>query len=472
MLHHYLPSNLATPYLISEWAIRIVMLFFVPTRRTPQAAQAWLLLIFFLPIPALILYAAIGRPRFPQWRTERFHRLSPFFAGVARALGDAQAVPEPGTTGGSASLALRLGSLPATGGNRIAFLGDYDEAVERLIADIDAARHSIRILVYIFADDPVGSRVIEALGRAAARGVACHVLIDAFGSHRWSRRVLARLNDAGVDARRALPFRLLHRHTRNDMRNHRKLFVIDGTVGYAGSQNIVGKAFRPGIVNRELVARLTGPIVAEMDAVFVGDWYLETEEMLEAAPVPAPDGGTVAQLLPSGADYPLEGFETLLVWQIHEARRRVIVTTPYLVPDEDVLGAMRTAVARGVQVDLIVSKVADQKMVSLAQRSYFESLLRAGVSIWRFRTYLLHAKNVSIDGNLAVVGSSNVDLRSFQLNDEVSLLLYDRESVSSLVAIQEDYMEHSERLTLEAWCARSRGQKLLESLARMVGPLL
>jgi cardiolipin synthase len=148
------------------------------------------------------------------------------------------------------------------------------------------------------------------------------------------------------------------------------------------------------------------------------------------------------------------------------------VTTPYLVPDEDVLGAMRTAVARGVQVDLIVSKVADQKMVSLAQRSYFESLLRAGVSIWRFRTYLLHAKNVSIDGNLAVVGSSNVDLRSFQLNDEVSLLLYDRESVSSLVAIQEDYMEHSERLTLEAWCARSRGQKLLESLARMVGPLL
>jgi cardiolipin synthase len=471
MLHHYLPSNLATPYLVSEWVIRIAMLFFVPTRRTPQAAQAWLLLIFFLPLPGLILYAAIGRPRFPKWRTERLHRLAPFFAGVSRALSEAQVVPEAGT-GGSASLAHRLGSLPATSGNRIVFLDDYDETIERLIADIEAARHSVRILIYIFADDPVGSRVIEALCGAAARGVACHVLIDAFGSHRWSRRVLARLNDGGVDARRALPFRLFHRRTRNDMRNHRKLFVIDGSVGYAGSQNIVGKAFRRGIVNRELVARLTGPIVAEVDAVFVGDWYLETEEMLEAAPIPAPDGGAVAQLLPSGADYPLEGFETLLVWQIHEARRRVIVTTPYLVPDEDVLGAMRTAVARGVQVDLIVSKVADQKMVSLAQRSYFESLLRAGISIWRFRDYLLHAKNVSIDGNLAVVGSSNVDLRSFQLNDEVSLLLYDRDSVARLEAIQQGYIEHSDRLTLEAWRSRPRAQKLLESLARLVGPLL
>jgi cardiolipin synthase len=472
MIQHYLPSGLATPYLISEWAIRIVMLFFVPTRRTPQAAQAWLLLIFFLPIPGLILYAAIGRPRFPQWRTERFHRLAPFFAGVARSIEDAGAATEPGATGGLAALAKRLGSLPATTGNGVEFLGDYDGAVDRLVADIDGARRTVRILVYIFADDDVGLRVIDALGRAASRGVACHVLIDAFGSHRWGRRVVARLKDKGVEARRALPFRLLHRRTRNDMRNHRKLFLIDGTIGYAGSQNIVDKAFRPGIVNRELVARLTGPVVAEMDAVFVGDWYLETEEMLEAAPVPAAAGEAVTQLLPSGADYPLEGFETLLVWQVHRAERRVIVTTPYLVPDEDVLSAMRTAVARGVQVDLIVSHVADQKMVSLAQRSYFESLLSAGVSIYRFRKYLLHAKNVSIDGALAIVGSSNVDLRSFQLNDEVSLLLYDRDSVRGVEATQEDYIAYSDRLTLEAWRARSRVQKLLESLARLVSPLL
>src|SRR4051812_34486122 len=182
MLHHYLPDDLVVPYLIIGWVIRIAMLFFVPSRRTPQAAQAWLLLIFFLPIPGLILYAAIGRPCFPRWRSERFRRLAPFFADVSRGLGEAKAVREAGTTGGLASLALHLGSLPATKGNGIDFLPDYDAAIERLIADIDAARRSIRILVYIFADDAVGLRVIHALGRAAARGVACHVLIDAFGS--------------------------------------------------------------------------------------------------------------------------------------------------------------------------------------------------------------------------------------------------------------------------------------------------
>ena len=148
------------------------------------------------------------------------------------------------------------------------------------------------------------------------------------------------------------------------------------------------------------------------------------------------------------------------------------MTTPYLVPDEDVIGAMRTAVARGVEVDLIVSRVADQKMVSLAQRSYFDSLLAAGISIYRFRDYLLHAKNVTIDGNLAIVGSSNVDLRSFQLNDEVSLLLYDRESVARLEAIQDGYIEASDRLTKAAWDKRPRAQRVLESLARLVSPLL
>ena len=475
MISHFAPG-LATYYLICEWAIRIGMLFFVPFRRTPQAAQSWLLLIFFLPIPGALLYAAIGRPRFPAWRKQRFLALRPFFADISQALVDAGAVPD--APGPAEALADTLGFLPATAGNTVEFLDDYDATVDRLVADIDSARHHVRILVYIFADDSTGRKLIDALVRAAARGVACHVMIDAFGSHHWSRRVMALLTAAGVEARLVLPFRLLHRRTRNDMRNHRKLFIVDGVIGYAGSQNIVDRSFKPGIVNRELVARLTGPVVTEMNAVFVGDWYLETERMIpsvENGPVeicaPGPGSGT-AQLLPSGADYPLEGFETFLVWQIHRAEHRVIVTTPYLVPDEDLLGAMRTAVARGVAVDLIVSTVADQKLVSLAQRSYFEGLLDAGIRIHRFRDFLLHAKNVSIDGTLAVVGSSNVDLRSFQLNDEVSLLLCDAESVARLEAIQQGYIEGSDLLTADQWRARPKVQRVLESLARLVSPLL
>lgn len=473
MIAHYLPG-LATEYFILEWLIRLAMLFVVPFRRTPQAAQAWLLTIFFLPVPGVILYAAIGRPRFPAWRTARLRSLAPFFAEVSSELdaprGDAEAGLEQSPV---ATLARGLGSLPATGGNHVEFLDDYDGTIDRLVADIDTARRHVRILVYIFADDAPGLKLIEALGRASARGVACHVMIDALGSRQWAKRVLKRLRDAGVTARQALPLRLLRGRTRGDMRNHRKLFLIDGAIGYAGSQNIVDKNFKPGIVNHELVVRMTGPAVAEMEAIFLGDWYVESETMLDRVETSfAGDGTTVAQLLPSGADYPLEGFETLLVWQIHQARRRVVITTPYLIPDEGLIGAMRTAVARGVEIDLIVSKVVDQRLVSLAQRSYFQALLEAGIRIHQYRDLLLHAKNVSIDGALGIVGSSNVDLRSFQLNEEVSLLLLDTESVSRLEAIQHGYIDASDLLDLEAWRARPRRLRIIESLARLVSPLL
>jgi cardiolipin synthase len=210
-----------------------------------------------------------------------------------------------------------------------------------------------------------------------------------------------------------------------------------------------------------------------MAAMFVVDWYMETEAMLEQQiAIPAPAGAAMAQVLPSGAELPLEGFETLLVWLLHRAEQRVIITTPYLIPDEDVLGAMRTAVHRGVKVDLIVSAVADQKLVSLAQRSYYSDLLDAGVMIHHFRDYLLHAKNVSFDDRLAIVGSSNVDIRSFQLNEEVSVILYDRASVERLGQIQQGYIAQSDLVDQSAWRRRSRLQKLTENLARLVSPLL
>jgi cardiolipin synthase len=257
------------------------------------------------------------------------------------------------------------------------------------------------------------------------------------------------------------------------MRNHRKLFLIDGRIGYAGSQNIVARDFRPGVVNRELVARTTGPIVAEMEAVFLGDWFLETEGLLETMPaIPDPTGDAIAQLLPSGAAFPLNGFETLLVWQIHEARERAIIVTPYLIPDDDLLGALRTAVMRGVEVDLVVSKVVDQRLVNLAQSSYYRELLKCGVRIFRYRDELLHAKNVSIDGRLGIAGSSNIDIRSFQLNEEVSLLLLDRASIARLEEVQRGYLARSERLDLERWEQRGRVRRIGEATARLVSPLL
>ncbi|HWW63664.1 MAG TPA: cardiolipin synthase [Sphingomonadaceae bacterium] len=466
----YAESHLGTLFYVIEWLIRLGAVGVVPLRRPPAAARAWLLMIFFLPVPGLLLFLAIGSPRFPQWRTERFHRLRPFFAALSERL--AIAAPPSEKEAPIAAFAERLGYLPATHGNRIELIDDYDAVIARLIADIDTARHHVHLLVYIFADDAVGRAVIAALERAVRRGVACHVMIDPVGSLRWMRAVRQRLQEAGVELVEALPFTLWRRRTRRDMRNHRKLFVIDGRVGFAGSQNIIARDFRPGVVNRELVCRVEGPVVAEMAGVVRADWCLETDHLPGGEPdIPPPVGDASAQLLPSGPDYPLEGFETLLTWQLHQARERVVIATPYFIPDEDVLGAMRTAAARDVTIDLILSATVDQHLVNLAQRSYYDDLLRAGVRVHLYRDYLLHAKNVSIDGALAIVGSSNVDLRSFQLNAEVSLLLFDAGSVAAVEAVQHGYLAHSDTLSLAAWRRRPLPIRLLENIARLMGSL-
>jgi cardiolipin synthase len=462
--------DLGTGYLVLEWIIRIGMTLIVPFRRSPGATRSWLLLIYFLPVPGALFYAAIGRPQFPQWRTERFASLAGFYDRLRQSL-----VPAEQTDGyeESAALVQRVGGMPKVAGNGVELIDDYDAVIKRLVTDIDAAKLHVRILVYLFADDATGMKVIDALGRAKQRGVDCHVLIDPVGSYKWLKGTRAALQAAGVETKEALPFRYLRGRTRRDMRNHRKLFLIDGMIGYAGSQNIVAKDFRPGITNHELVARVTGPIVAQMTGAFMADWYLETEVILEEnIALPPSNGEVTAQLLPSGADYRCEGFQTFLVWKIHRAERHVLITTPYLIPDEDLLSAMRTAVLRGVVVDLVVSAIADQKLVNMAQRSYYQELIDGGIRIHRFRNFLLHAKNVSIDGSTAVIGSSNVDIRSFQLNEEVSLVLYGVDAVAPLEAIQLGYLNASDPVDPARWKRRPALHKIGENIARMVSPLL
>lgn len=462
--------HFATLWYVAEWIVRIGALLIVPQRRTANATRAWLLLIFFLPIPGLLLYLLIGSPRFPAWRTERFASLVPYFRETALAL--AENSPELGDKAAIAELADDLGRMPAASGNSVELIDVYDAVIDRLEQDIDGANSFVHILVYIFADDHVGQRIAAALGRAVKRGVEARVMFDPVGSHSWRKGTLKMLRSQGVDVREALPWRILRDRSRGDMRDHRKLFVIDGHIGYAGSQNLVAKDFRPGVVNHELVARVTGPAVAEMEAIVRGDWCLETGVMPDH-PIRVPDatGTAIVQLLPSGADYRLEGFESLLVWQIHQATKRVVLVTPYFIPDEDVLGALRTAVARGVEVHIVLSEVVDQRLVNLSQSSYYEGLLVAGVRIHLYRGFLLHAKNVGIDSRLAIVGSSNVDLRSFQLNEEASLLLYDAVSIARVDAIQNGYLASSDPVILEEWRNRSWTRKFAENIARLFNSL-
>lgn len=469
----------ATAYLASEWIIRLVMLIVVPFRRSPEAAKGWLLFVFFLPWPALVLYHVIGRPNYPRWRRERFARLPVAFKGITDRIRGVTASQEPelpGTLQQAATLIQNLGQFPNVDGNAATLLADYDGSIARLVADIDGAKDHVHLLYYIFADDRTGWSIIEALARAIERGVTCRVLIDALGSRAWASRVVEALSQRGVAVHLVLPVGLLRRKSaRADLRNHRKIAVIDGAIGYVGSQNIVDSDFKPGITNQELVVRVTGPVVLELQAVFVADWYLETQEVLETAdlfPEPARTGHVVAQVLPSGPDYPEAAVGRLIEALIYGARRRVVITTPYFIPNEALLHALETATLRGVEVHLVLSKPVDQILVSLAQRSYYTDLLAAGVRIHLYRDKLLHAKHVSVDRRVSLIGSSNIDMRSFILNSEVSLVLFDREITAELHTEQERYFSSSEELSLETWRARPLTSKIVENIARLVSPLL
>ncbi|MGO4706892.1 cardiolipin synthase [Microvirga sp. 2MCAF38] len=463
-------------YLASEWIIRLVMVIVVPVRRSPDAAKGWLLLAFFLPWPALVLYILIGRPSYPSWRIERVLQLPGLLRGaLARTAPFSLPVAGSSVVVETRELVEKLGRFPALSGNQVELLPDYDKSINALIADIDRAEKHVHLLYFIFSDDRIGQKVMEALARAVTRGVTCRVLIDAVGSRPWGRNVIAQLTASGVSAHVVLPIKLRWHPARVDLRNHRKIAVIDGRVGYTGSQNIVASDFKPGIVNRELVARTQGPVTTQLQAVFAADWFLETQETLlieDITPEQVSAGPVQAQVLPSGPDYPGSEIESLIVTLIYGAYKRVVMTTPYFIPDASLLKALETAALRGVDVHIVVSRVADHRLVNLAQRSYYDELLDAGVKIHLFGEGLLHAKSFTFDGGIGIVGSSNVDIRSFILNSEVSLIVYDQETTARLYAEQESCFASSELLDLSVWRVRPAVVKLCENLARLISPLL
>jgi cardiolipin synthase len=464
---------------VSEWAVRLAMLVVVPFRRTPAAAKGWLLLIFFEPWVGLLLYLLIGRANLPRWQREQLAKMPGAMAHVVGRLANHPHVfhPEVGPALSQAvTLAENLGQSPILGGNAVELLVDYDGTISRLVADIDRAVNHVHLLFYIFADDSATAPVIEALGRAVKRGVRCRVLADAIGSRSALRTLAPQLTTLGVAVHGMMPVSLLPwRLARLDLRNHRKIAVIDGRVGYTGSQNLVGAEFKEGIAYEDLMVRVTGPVVLELQYIFAADWFLETDEVLDSeAEFPGPEiaGSVPAQALPSGPAFPTQNNQRFIVALVHGAGKQVVLTTPYFVPDEPLLQALQTAVLRGVDVHLVVSERGDHPIVALAQESYYEELLKAGVRIHLYREKFLHAKHLSVDESVVLIGTSNLDIRSFVLNAEVMLMIYDHGLVARLADEQQRYFANSRLLTLATWEQRSFGKKLAQNLARLLSPLL
>lgn len=468
-------------YVASEWVLRIGAFLYVPQRRPPNAARAWLLMIFFLPWPGVLLYLLIGRAYMPRRRFELqkqiydlVRRLAPrspaFETTVMRAV-----TPELAP---ALRLADRLSEFPAIGGNAFTLLPHYDAAIDRIVAEIDGAQRFVHMLFYIFENDDVGQRVAVALEGAARRGVAVRVLMDAIGSRSGLSGLAPRLREAGAEVLPLMPLRLWGPNAaRFDLRNHRKIVVVDGRCAFFGSQNIVSAHANRGMVNEELLVRATGPVVRHLHAVLLGDRYLETgtlpPESDDLSPVHLPDvDHGYAQVVPSGPGYNEGTAEAIMIALMYGARSRVVLTSPYVIPSEPFLRAMLSAARRGVRVDLIVDAESNKPLVQLAQQSFYDAMLAAGVGIHRHKGSFLHAKHVSIDNDVALVGSSNLDIRSFALNAEISVLVYDRGFVAELAVIQDGYLANSESVTQATRATIARAQRALENLARLTDSIL
>ena len=469
-----------------EWAIRFAMGPVIVLRRgSPSAALAWLVVVFMLPLFGSVAYFLVGENRLGRKRSSQHQDVVDKLSQVlAKTISEAHVVTtdlQPAQQLMS-SLVTGLGGSATVGGNDLRLIHDVEDLVAHLVGDIDAAADHCHLLYYIFNDDSVGQRVGDALIRAAARGVTCRLLVDAAASKVLFRRPLwQKMRSGGVHLAAALPVNPLRAIVaRLDLRNHRKLAVIDGKIAYAGSHN-VSEALYPKKERFgawiDASVRLTGPAVQLLQELFLQDWCASVEDpKLHGSlfpPIPAPASSRIRmQILPTGPAQRDVPMEKVILQAIHLAKRQIVVTTPYFVPADALVDALCAAAFRGVEVALVVPKKSDARVCQAAGRSRYGELLEAGVKIHEFTAGLLHAKTISVDGHFALIGSANLDIRSLVLNFEVALLVYDDDFASQVHFLQQGYIEQSEAVKLESWRKRGAWQILIDNISKLMSPLL
>ncbi len=482
-------QNIGTIWLISEWVIRIGALFIVPRNRKPTAGTSWLLFIFFFPLLGLIVFLFLGNPKLPKSRRNAQKTLNNFIGKTVKHFQKTRdskkllSAEAPLKYRSISHLSETLSHMPVFNGNKIKVLPEYDEVIKSIAKDISKAKHFVHLEYFIFFMDDATMPIFEAIEQAVKRGVIIRVLYDSFSTRRYKgwKDTIKRLKSDGAHVQPMLPLRFPGKgYVRPDLRNHRKLVVIDGNTGYTGSQNMIQRNYhrKDSLYYDELVVRLQGPIVLQLGATFLSDWYSETGKLLDYNDMgtSATDiksyGDSLAQVLPSGPGFDDENNLKLFTSLIHAAQKKVVITNPYFVPDDALTTALTSATKRGVEVVMINSEVMDQWMVGHAQRSFYEILLEAGVKIYLYKApILLHSKFITIDDDLATIGSSNLDIRSFLLDLEVTLISYDPKVVKELQKVQQTYLSRSKQVHLKQWKARPRMQHFQDNIARLTAAL-
>ena len=472
--------------LVIDIVIRVTAVIVVPRNRRPTAAMAWLLAIYFIPIIGVFLFLLIGNPRLPRKRRRKQERINDYIHDTSTSLDFGTLRPHaPEWFRSLVTLNRNLGAMPLAGDNAAHLIPDYQESLDAMADAIREARRFVHVEFYILQTDAATDNFFRAMEEVAARGVTVRVLLDHWANRGkpFYRKTLKRLTAMGAQWHLMLPVQPLKgKYQRPDLRNHRKLLVVDGLVAFTGSQNVTASTYnlkkniKRGLHWVDLMARIEGPVVASVNAVFLSDWYSETDEVLteqiDLFDVTAGPGDLDCQIVPSGPGFEFQNNLKLFAGLLYAAQRKIIVVSPYFVPDESMLLAITTACQRGIHVELFVSEEGDQAIVYHAQRSYYEALLRAGVTIWMYKKpFILHTKSLTIDDEVAIIGSSNMDMRSFGLNMEISMLVRGEEFVEEMRTVEDMYRSLSRELTLDEWEKQPLRSTVLDNLARLTSAL-
>ena len=473
---------------ILVWMITItITLRLVIKKQSVPTMLSWLIVIYVFPVVGIIAYLIFGEINLGKHRAVMFEQLKPKYMNWFNRLSHCDNLVNTQTNllyRPIFDLANQRLGVPCILGNELHILDTPESIMRSIIRDINQAEKSINMVFYIWSAKGLVNEVTQALINARQRGVAIHILLDSVGSRAFLKSAECQaLRNNGIEVTETLHvnlFRLFF--NRIDLRQHRKIIVIDNQISYTGSMNMVDPKFFKKDSNVgewiDIMVRINGPVSAVLNGLHAWDWEIETRVKL---PLEEPDcpllpleqnNSHAVQILATGPCFPDDLMVQSLAIAIFSARKSIVITSPYFVPSHNIAEALRIAALRGVEVSIIIPKENDSLMVHWASRTFFDDLLAAGVKIYHFNQGLLHTKSMLIDNRLALVGTVNMDMRSFLLNFEVTMVVEDPAFANEISLLHEGYIKNSALIDYAQWRKRSVYQRIVEKLFFLFSPLL
>ena len=456
------------PILVWMLTITITLRLIIKKQSVPTMLS-WLIVIYVFPVVGIIAYLIFGEINLGKHRAAMFEQLKPKYMNWFNRLSHCDNLVNTQTNllyRPIFDLANQRLGVPCILGNELHILDTPESIMRSIIRDINQAEKSINMVFYIWSAKGLVNEVTQALINARQRGVAIHILLDSVGSHAFLKSAECQVM----------------RDNRIDLRQHRKIIVIDNQISYTGSMNMVDPKFFKKDSNVgewiDIMVRINGPVSAVLNGLHAWDWEIETRVKL---PLEEPDcpllpleqnNSHAVQILATGPCFPDDLMVQSLAIAIFSARKSIVITSPYFVPSHNIAEALRIAALRGVEVSIIIPKENDSLMVHWASRTFFDDLLAAGVKIYHFNQGLLHTKSMLIDNRLALVGTVNMDMRSFLLNFEVTMVVEDPAFANEISLLHEGYIKNSALIDYAQWRKRSVYQRIIEKLFFLFSPLL